>query len=63
MAESNDPSSENPEEPKTEEPKTEKPKSIAAPTDSPEGETVATPAGENVGNLGMGVPRMSTILT
>ncbi len=46
MAESNDPSSANPEEPKTEEPKTEKPKSIAAPTDSREGETVATPAEE-----------------
>src|SRR6266403_5640203 len=46
MAESNDPSSENLEEPKPEEPKTEKPKSIAAPTDSPEGETVATPAEE-----------------
>jgi len=41
MAESNDPSSANPEEPKT-----EKPASIAAPTDSPEGETVATPAEE-----------------
>jgi small subunit ribosomal protein S11 len=42
MAESNDPSSANPEEPKT-----KKPASIAAPTDSPEGEPVATTAGEN----------------
>jgi small subunit ribosomal protein S11 len=42
MAESNDPSSGNPEEPKT-----KKPESIAAPTDSPEGETVAAPTGEN----------------
>jgi small subunit ribosomal protein S11 len=42
MAESNDPSSANPEEPKT-----KKPASTAAPTDSPEGEPVATTAGEN----------------
>jgi small subunit ribosomal protein S11 len=42
MAESNDPSSANPEEPKTKEPA-----SIAAPTDSPEGETPATTAEEN----------------
>ena len=42
MAESNDPSSGNPEEPKT-----KKPASIAAPTDSPEGESAATTAGEN----------------
>jgi small subunit ribosomal protein S11 len=42
MADSNDPSSTNPEEPKT-----EKPASIAARTDSPEGEPVATTAGEN----------------
>jgi small subunit ribosomal protein S11 len=42
MAESNDPSSANPEEPKT-----KKPESIAAPTNSPEGETAATTAGEN----------------
>jgi small subunit ribosomal protein S11 len=42
MAESNDPSSESPEDSKT-----KKPESIAAPTDSPEGETPATPAGEN----------------
>jgi small subunit ribosomal protein S11 len=42
MAESNDPSSANPEEPKT-----KRPASIAAPSDSPEGEPVAKSAGEN----------------
>ena len=42
MAESNDPSSANPEDSKT-----KKPESIAPPTDSPEGETAATNAGEN----------------
>jgi small subunit ribosomal protein S11 len=41
MAEPNDPPSADPEEPKTEKP------AIAAPGDSPEGETVATTAGEN----------------
>ncbi len=42
MAESKDPTSARPEEPET-----KKPKSIAAPTDSPEGETVATSGDEN----------------
>ncbi len=42
MAESKDPSGASPEEPET-----KKPKSIAAPTDSPEGETVATSGDEN----------------
>src|SRR5205823_5881447 len=42
MAESKDPTSA-----RLEEPETKKPKSIAAPTDSPEGETVATSGDEN----------------